>query len=251
MRPGLPRWAGSSLRNVSDQAPRGRSLRQVLADGAARVRAERGLDEDAAAELLCEHGLTNWTGGTVRQVEAGVRALGVEELLLLCAAYEIGPADLAGDTSGWVELGAAARVDAAALRALLSGRRVTGGLDVPATRAARPPGTPAPPDALVRAAARFGVLGEAEVGRALAGIGDAERHAARRLGVSPERLVLAAVGLWGRPLAAERDARIEARRPDTEPSLHLTLRGVVTRELLLELERVLVVPAEPGVPAGP
>jgi transcriptional regulator with XRE-family HTH domain len=255
-----------------ERAPgRGRSLRQVLADGAARVRVERGLREDAAAELLCEHGLLNWTDGTVRQVEAGVRPLSLEELLLLCAAYGVSPAELAGDVSGWVELAAAARIDAAPLRALLSGRRITGGpgggtrdgsggapgggpaggLDVPATRVARRPGTPSPPDALVRAAARFGVVGEAEVGRALAGIGDAERNAARRLGVSPERLVFAAVGRWGQPFAAERDARIEARRPLTDPALHLTLRGVVTRELLVELEAVLLLPGEPAVPAEP
>lgn len=226
---------------------RGRSLRLVLADGAARVRAGRGLGEDAAAVLLCEHGLTGWTGGTVHQVEAGVRPLTVEELLLLCVAYGVTPAELAGGGPGWVELGATARVDADVLTGLLSGRRATGPLDVPATRVARVPGAPAPPDALVRAAARFGVLGEAEVGRALAGIGDAERHAARRLGVSPERLVLAAVGRWGRTFTAERDARIDTRREVTDPELHLTLRGLVTRELLLELEDTLApAPAEPG-----
>lgn len=220
----------------------GVSLRRVVADGAARVRAERGLDLDAAGALLRGHGLGGWTGGTVAQVEAGVRALAVEELLLLCLAYGTTPAALTGDADGWVELGSGARVDASVLLALLTGTVPPGrpgGVDVPATR----PTAPAPPEALVLAAARFGVLGPTEVARALAGIGDAERNAARRLGVSPERLVFAAVGRWGRTLAAERDARIEARRAETDESLHITLRGLVVRELLLELEADLAPPA--------
>jgi transcriptional regulator with XRE-family HTH domain len=233
---------------VSD---RPRSLRQVLATGAARVRAERGLDDEAAAELLRGHGLSGWQSGTVAQVEAGVRPLSVEELLLLCLAYGVTPADLLGPVDGDpVEVTAAARLTPAALGALLAGDGAavralpTEALDVPATRAAPPAGSPPPPDALVRSAARYGVSGEAAVGRALAGIGDAERNAARRLGVSAERLVLAAVGRWGRPLTVERDARIEQRRADTDPAVHITLRGLVTRELLQELA-VLLAPPDP------
>jgi hypothetical protein len=97
------------------------------------------------------------------------------------------------------------------------------------------------PDALVDAAARLGVRGQVEVGRALAAIGEAERNAARRLGVSPERLVLAAVGRWGKPFSAERDARIALRRATTEPDRHITLRGLVTREMLAELQDHLAV----------
>ncbi len=226
-------------------ADRPRSLRQLFAAGAARVRRERGLDEEGAAELLRQHGLTVWQSGTVSQVEAGVRPLAVEELLLLCAAYRVSLVELAGPDPEPVELAAAARLPAAAVRAVLAdGGEVlralpVDALDVPATRAP-PAGTPPPPDALVHAARRFGVRGPAEVGRALAAIGDAERNAARRLGVSPERLVLAAVGRWGRTLTAERDARIELRRAGTEPERHITLRGVVTRELLAELERDLL-----------
>jgi len=111
-------------------------------------------------------------------------------------------------------------------------------LDVPATRPVSP--VP-PPDALVDAAARLGVRGRVEVGRALAAIGEPERNAARRLGVTPERLVLAAVGRWGKPFSAERDARIARRRATTEPDHHITLRGLVTREMLAELQDHLAV----------
>jgi transcriptional regulator with XRE-family HTH domain len=223
---------------------RARSLRAVLAAGAARVRAERGLSEEQAAELLRSYGLVTWQTGTLTQVEAGVRPLAVEELLLLCAAYRISVAELAGSDPDEVELAAGALLPAPAVRALLADggeelRALPGdALDVPATR---PVSAVPTPDALVDAAARLGVRGQVEVGRALAAIGEAERNAARRLGVSPERLVLAAVGRWGKPFSAERDARIALRRATTEPDRHITLRGLVTREMLAELEDHLAV----------
>jgi hypothetical protein len=225
---------------------RPRSLRSVLAAGVARVRAERGLGDEEAAALLRSYGLVGWQAGTLTQVEAGVRPLSVEELLLVCAAYRVSIAELAGSEPEPVELTAGARMPAAAVRAVLAdgGEELRAlpvdALDVPATRPSRP-GQPPPPDALVDAAARYGVRGPTEVGRALAAIGDAERNAARRLGVTPERLVLAAVGRWGKPFTAERDARIALRKATTEPDRHIMLRGLVTRELLAELEGDLAV----------
>lgn len=223
---------------------RAKSLRSVLAEGVARVRAERGLSGEQAAELLRSYGLVAWRVGTLTQVEAGVRPLAVEELLMVCAAYRVSVAELVGPHVDRVELAAAARLPASAIRALLADGREElrtlpdDALDVPA-------GRPVPPvptsDALVDAAARLGVRGRFEVGRALAAIGEAERNAARRLGVTPERLVLAAVGRWGKPFSAERDARIALRRTMTEPDRHITLRGLVTREMLAELRDHLAV----------
>jgi transcriptional regulator with XRE-family HTH domain len=223
---------------------RAKSLRAVLAAGMARVRAERGLSDEQAAELLRSYGLVAWRVGTLTQVEAGVRPLAVEELLLACAAYRVSVAELAGPDPGQVELAAGARLPAVAVRALLAdgGEELRAlpdeALDVPAAR----PVSPVPTSqALVDAAARLGVRGRVEVGRAIAAIGEAERNAARRLGVTPERLVLAAVGRWGKPFSAERDARIELRRTTTEPDRHITLRGLVTREMLAELQDHLAV----------
>jgi transcriptional regulator with XRE-family HTH domain len=231
-------------RDGNGAVSRPRSLRAVLAAGAARVRTERGWSETAAADLLRSYGLVSWQPGTLTQVEAGVRPLSVEELLLLCAAYGVSLAELAGSDPDQVELAAGARLPAAAVRALLADdgevlrALPADALDVPATR---PVTAVPPPGALVDAAARLGVRGSTEVGRALAAIGDAERNAARKLGVTPERLVLAAVGRWGKPFTAERDARIALRRSTTEPDRHITLRGLVTRELLAELEQQLAV----------
>ncbi len=84
---------------------RPRSLRHLLATGAARVRTERGLGEEEAAALLRSYGLVGWQAGTLTQVEAGVRPLAVEELLLLCTAYRVSAAELAGAGPEPVEAG--------------------------------------------------------------------------------------------------------------------------------------------------
>src|ERR687898_1659159 len=102
-----------TLRRVTDGA---HSLRQVLATGAARVRAERGLSDAAAAELMRSYGLTGWQAGTISQVEARGRPLSMEELLLLCAAYELSVLELAGPDAVDVELAAGARLPPRPLR---------------------------------------------------------------------------------------------------------------------------------------
>ena len=92
----------------------------------------------------------------------------MEELLLLCAAYRVSVAELAGSDPEAVELAVGARLPAAAVRALLADdgevlrALPADALDVPATRpdAGRPP----PPDALVDAAARLGVPGRPRSG---------------------------------------------------------------------------------------
>ena len=147
------------------------------------MRAERGLGEDEAAALLRSYGLVGWQAGTVTQVEAGVRPLAMEELLLVCAAYRVSVAELTGPDPEPVELAVGARLPAAAVRALLAddGEVVRAlppdALDVPATRPATH-GRPPPPDALVDAAARLGVQ---RSGRGRPGAGhDRGRRAQRR-----------------------------------------------------------------------
>ena len=94
----VPAGPSGAIRN------RVRSLRSVLAAGVARLRAERGLGEDEAAALLRSYGLVGWQAGTVTQVEAGVRPLAIEELLLVCAAYRVSVAELTGPDPEPVEL---------------------------------------------------------------------------------------------------------------------------------------------------
>ena len=67
---------------------------------------------------------------------------------------------------------------------------------------------------------------------------EAERHAADRLGISPDELVGLSYALWGRTLSDERDARTAERvEPDASARSRTIVRGHVTRELLAELEQ--------------
>ena len=71
-------------------------------------------------------------------------------------------------------------------------------------------------------------------------VGDTEKKAARKLGVTPETVAEAAEALYGRSLADERDERVKRRAPaDTTPRTLQALRGRVTRTLLDELQPTL------------
>ena len=207
-----------------------------------------------AAELLRSYGLTGWQGGTVSQVEAGVRPLAVEELLLLCAAYRVSVLELAGlagpgaladggsQRLAWlaggarpaggagrragdgvgaaadqVELTAAARLPAQAVRAVLGddGEVLRSlppdALDVPATRGAA--GRPA--GAAGRAGARRPPVRGARPGRGGAGAGPHRRRRAQRRPPAGGEPGAAGAGR-GRPLGPVADRR--AGRPDRAPA---------------------------------
>lgn len=67
---------------------------------------------------------------------------------------------------------------------------------------------------------------------------DAERHAARRLDVEPAQVRLAAMMLWGKGFDQERDARV-GDVAALEPRSRQARRGLVTRDMLAEMERML------------
>jgi hypothetical protein len=74
-----------------------------------------------------------------------------------------------------------------------------------------------------------------------AGLG-AEVKAARRLGVEPNTLSVAARRLWGRGLSEERDRLVQNRATaDMSPRTVQALRGHITRELLNQLGDALSV----------
>jgi hypothetical protein len=70
--------------------------------------------------------------------------------------------------------------------------------------------------------------------------GDAERKAARRLGVPALTLSVAAHSRYGRSFTAERDRRVAEQAPaDAPPRTLQALRGHITRALIAELATAL------------
>jgi hypothetical protein len=207
------------------------------------ARQRLGLRQEDAAARARAYGLPTWIRGTVAQAEVGARRFALEEVLLLALAYETSLAELiAGDDGELVELTPQARLSVGALKAMLSGDQAavqglsTEAVDIPARRGA--PATSRSgrfPDVLAEAQ-RFGIGDRSLLEHALDEVSDAERHAARKLGATPERVNLAAVRRWGRTLAEERDHRLSERASGVPARRLQALRGHITRELLTELE---------------
>jgi hypothetical protein len=222
-----------------------RPLREVLAAGVKEARQRLGLRQEDAAARARAYGLSSWIRGTVAQAEVGARRFALEELLLLAMAYETKLADLiAGDENDLVELTPDARLSVGTLRAMLSGKRAAPGespgqaVDVPASRGTPPRRSDRFPDVLAEAK-RFGIGDRSLLDRAMDEIGEAERHVARKLGTTPERINLAAVRLWGRTMAEERDHRLSDLAADLPARRRQALRGHITRDLMTELEAAL------------
>lgn len=92
---------------------------------------------------------------------------------------------------------------------------------------------------LVEWAVRYGIrLTSGEMDTAYRSPSDAERHAARRLGVEPAQVRLASYLLWKQDFDLERDARI-GDVGELEPRSRQARRGLVTREMLAEMEKML------------
>ncbi|MEV3908676.1 helix-turn-helix domain-containing protein [Streptomyces canus] len=217
------------------------TLRQVLGAGLREIRKSRGLKQEEAAALLQQRGLTTWIRGTVAQAEVGARRIALEDVLLLALAFEVSPADfVTGAPDDLVELSPGARLTVGAVKALLSGNTAAVQalpeqavqITVAATLANRT-------SDFLAEVQRSGRADPALVERAVASVGEAERHVARKVGTSPEWVNLVALQRWDRTLSQERDRRLKERRPAASTGQLATLRGHITRELLTELEHDL------------
>jgi transcriptional regulator with XRE-family HTH domain len=170
-----------------------------------RVREERGVRQEDVAAQLRELGLT-WDRTTVASFEIGRRALRLEEVVLCCAAYNVSLAEIIkSEPEAWLQVGSR-RISAPLVAKILSSESP---VTLPPAGAAL--ALPSPPT-------------------------EAERRAARHLGVSPFQLVIASEDLWDRRLDAERDRRTKKSQSEGEVR---ALRGHVTRQLIEELDAAL------------
>lgn len=192
-----------------------------------RETAGRRQEDVAAAARACGLG---WGRSTVAMLEAGRYELKAAELLVLPAVLRLAKA---GDTSIGGLLGNGDELV-----------ELTPVLSATPEELRRGPGRKWPE---MRAAfgddvADIGLFEKREdggidyVGRTFLVAGEAERKAARSLGIPAADLVALAHELWGRHLSAQRDALVAKEAPPgTAPRTLQALRSHTTRRLLAEL----------------
>jgi transcriptional regulator with XRE-family HTH domain len=199
-------------------------LRGIVGPLFRQRREELGLRLDDVAEYVRDAGMVGWNRTTVSALELGQRELDLEEVWLVCAAMEIGLAELLGRQApdSAVSVGDAGTWDFGLIREVLTGER----------------------DGL---AGRLAGVREVQAKRQEEL--DVERDAgdktvqrvAHQLGSDPVTVAKFAWALWGRPLTRERDLRVaQLAEAGASPRTLQALRGHVTRDLVKQLRGVVV-----------
>jgi transcriptional regulator with XRE-family HTH domain len=193
-------------------------LNMLLARNLRRLRDIGGWTQVELASRARELGL-EWTADTVVAIESGRREFTPAEVFLVPQLLKANLAELvkAGDEDLIAVEGHG--LEATTWPALIAGRRLRSlgkSLDSSARRLSK---------ALTTREAR----------------NEAEKKAARSLGLTAAELVILAHGLWNRGLTDERDARVRAEvgAVDLSPSRRQALRGHITRRLLQELREAI------------
>lgn len=214
----------------------------VVAANCRLLRADRKADE--VAKAAAQVGL-KWGTGRIADLEAGRVSPTLPTLLALCQAFSnllgrpVALADLlAGPTASQVVVTDGLVVDLGSIQAALGGAPV----DL---------ANVAPPVVGMMASAAAAVAaggGEDPQRRRVlfavwSGFGEAEKRAARSLGVTKEDAVATMADLWGRSLSEERDHR-------AAPGATAAERGHVARQLKAELAAALRTPGPLARPKG-
>lgn len=209
-------------------------ISNVIGENLRHWRSEAGVTQDEVARAALELGF-EWTQATVAAIETGRREVSLGEFVALpFIANRLAPRAGGGrfrrlygflaEAPEAIALAKDVRLADPAnnLWTLFDGAAVGGNGRVPAGAVSPRPG--------VRE--RIPERVESEL--------DAQRKAARSLGVEPGMIGLAAWQLWGRNLTDERDARVSRRVGNDVSARSLQAhRGHVTRELLEEIRGLL------------
>jgi hypothetical protein len=193
-------------------------LRELIRRRLRELRADRGWRLEDVALKAQEAGLP-WKWDTVAALERGTRVLYFEEVLLIPRIFDVDLEDLFQGEER-VFLSAAATVSTEVLR-----RTLVGKVEDPLTQTIEAASIAPPED-------------QVGIPTITQWWGLTEQRAAERLGVTREDLTQAAARLWGSPLSAERDRRIQQRiKEGVPPETLRALRGHITRELTNELRK--------------
>lgn len=230
-------------------------IHDLIAKGVAARRRELGWTQEQTANVFRTHGLLAWRTSTVGSLEAGLRRPKLDEVLLMARALGVTLDQLIpGGDDERVELGDDAVVSPRWIREMLSdGFYQQLAKEMPYERfplhriwaeihrrAQEEEERDAPVEAAINewAERHDVILMAGDVFASHERPSDAERHAAKRLGVEISPLKLASRALWDhRNFDEERDRRV-GNVDELGLRSRQARRGLVTREMLAEL-RVL------------
>lgn len=225
------------------------TLADVIGQNLRRIREGREERQEDVAKRARVGGL-KWTRATVAAVETGARTMSLAELVLLAHVLLV-PVQRFLEGDGWVELAPGAEATRKGIRTMLGDPDAA--MNMPIGRNFRTPATrnldaafAGLKDRLLHVkeiAERYGMGATTLADSAWwedAATDEAERKAARKLGVDPLEVVVASASRWGRSLTAERDRRVAGLVDEsTAPRTIQSVRGHVTRALLAELSTIL------------
>jgi transcriptional regulator with XRE-family HTH domain len=231
-------------------------VHDLIGRGVAKARQDLGWTQEQTSRRFRAVGLSAWRKGTVGQLEAGLRRPTIAEVLLMARALHVGVADLfPGGNDELVQLEDSAEVSAVWIREML-----TAGID-PNCPVEQMPHERLPVDAILAEVSKRtqelnerdapfveaiqewdnqhdATLTAADLFASHERPTDAERHAARRLGVEARYMKLASRARWHNlDFEDERDRRV-GDIETLEPRSRQARRGLVTRELISELRAV-------------
>lgn len=213
----------------------GETLRTVVGENVQRIRQTRDVRQADLAAALRERGVA-WSWNRISELEAGKKNVSVEQLVILADALgattnqEVGLAHLL-DGEGRVKLSDAVAVDRGVLAQYFLGEHVEMHVlrDNSELREAAAEAWGRVSENLGRAGRLMGERGrEVRVNDPDVRPGTAEVNLARKLDEKPLIVQAAAIGLWGRSLTAERDARSGS---EGDPASIAARRGRITRDL--------------------
>jgi len=215
-------------------------LRTVVAANLRRLRTEAGAPVETVTTAALNLGL-EWTATLLASLEKGSKALTAEQLIalpvVLSAAYghRVTLSDLlVSDVP--IQLASQAAIRPPQLRDLVTGAPERPLISMPLPEPATEMSAAARASEKMREIRRAG-LGNVDMralSRAEEGAGDAETRLARKLGITPIRVIAAAASLWGRSLTEERDYRVAV-----EGAPAATILRKLTTDLTLRLDEAL------------
>lgn len=216
------------------------ALRTVLAGNLRRLREAHGTAHEVITRAAATIGL-EWTATWLTSLEKGTKAPTAEQLLalpvVLTATYgqRVTLADLLACDSP-ILLGPQTPVRPRHLRDLVTGtpERPLISLPVPEPAADLSPAQRAAEKMREIRRAGFGNVDMRALSRAEEGAGDAETKLARKLGITPIRVIAAAASLWGRSLSEERDHRMAV-----EGATATAVLRKLTTDLTIRLDEAL------------